>query len=319
MQKTLKIAANLSAILFVFVVWNIYDFVSGNSLEEPVTIVFPPNTHFTDIVDMIAEKNIIRHPLTFKIALFGSGQSSKIKAGEYAFPPHMSPKDVAALLISGKTVVHHFTVAEGLMTVEILDMVKNSDLLTGEITLDVKEGELLPETYNFSRGDKRNDILLRMRHAMEKTIAECWEGRGDGLPFADPQQAVTLASIVEKETSLKTERARVAAVYINRLRKHMLLQADPTTAYAVTGGKIKLNRALTLKDLTIKSPYNTYVSPGLPPGPIANPGKASLIASLHPLNTNELYFVATGNGGHNFAATMKEHEVNVKKYRENKQ
>jgi UPF0755 protein len=220
------------------------------------------------------------------------------------------------MMAAGRTVVHRLTIPEGLMTSEILEIIKNTEGLDGEITLDPQEGDLLPETYNFSRGDKRNDLITRMHHAMQKALQDAWEGREEGLPLTGPMQALTLASIVEKETGLASERPHVASVYINRLKKGMLLQADPTTAYAVTAGKHKLARPLTYADLQTESPYNTYRVQGLPPGPIANPGKASILATLHPDQSEDLYFVATGTGGHNFAKTAAEHEENVRRYRD---
>jgi len=315
-KKPLHITVAIFTLICGIILWDISDFFLPGGLEKPVTLVFAPNTHVTDIAASLKENKVIRHPLVFEALMLATGQYFRVKAGEYAFPAHISEQDVAMMLATGKTVIHHFTVPEGLMTLEILDMLKKNDLLTGEITYDVKEGELLPETYNFSRGDKRNDLIDRMRHAMKKTLEEAWAGRADSLPLKTPQQALILASIVEKETGLVTERQRVASVYINRLNKGMLLQADPTTAYAVTGGKEKLTRPLTRDDLNLKSPYNTYQSPGLPPGPIDNPGKAAIIAALHPLLSDDLYFVATGNGGHNFARTPEEHAKNVQKYRE---
>ncbi len=295
--------------------WTAASFTQNGPLETPITIVFPPGDRFTQIADTLEAQGVIAHPFLFKALAFIRGESSRFKAGEYIFPAHVSAMEVSFMMANGKTVVHHLTIPEGLMTSEILDILRQTSALDGEITLDIKEGELLPETYNFSRGDKRNDMLTRMRHAMQKTLAEAWEGRADGLPFTTPQQALTLASIVEKETGLPSERPHVASVYINRLRKGMLLQADPTTAYAVTEGKHKLMRPLSLADLQINSPYNTYHTLGLPPGPIANPGRASLFATLHPVVSDDLFFVATGTGGHNFARTQAEHEENVKKYR----
>jgi UPF0755 protein len=308
-----------AAVAFISVVgWTEYDFTAPGPLSAPVTLIFPPNTHFTAIADTLAQNQVIAHPTLFKIRVFLRGESSRFKAGEYNFPAHISARDVAVMMASGKTEVHHLTIPEGLMTSEIITMIKREPTLDGEVTLDLKEGDLLPETYNFSHADKRNDLLLRMHHAMEKTLNEAWAGREDKLPLTDPKQALTLASIVEKETGLASERPRVAAVYINRLRRGMLLQADPTTAYAITLGKYKLPRPLTYDDLAINSPYNTYKASGLPPSPIANPGKASIYATLHPLQSDELYFVATGSGGHNFARTPEEHAANVKKYREQK-
>ena len=316
MKKRLYPALTFFVLVVAGIAWCLSDYYSESNLEAPATIVIPPGTHTTEIVDILAQQNIINHPLVFKVILFGSGKSSRIKAGEYAFAAHISAHEAAALLVSGKTVIHQLTVAEGLMTSEIIRLVQENPLLEGEITLHVREGELLPETYHFSRLDKRNDLVQRMRQAMQKTLEEAWAGRADHLPFATAGEALTLASIVEKETGIASERARVAAVYINRLRKGMLLQADPTTAYAVTKGKEKLARALTTRDLMLDSPYNTYRVAGLPPAPIANPGKASLLATLHPEPSDELYFVATGSGGHNFARTLEEHNENVRRYRE---
>lgn len=295
--------------------WSLTVLMRPGPLEEPVTILFPSGDRFLQMTDALSRQKVIAHPLVFEIFAFARGQSSGFKAGEYFFPAHISAFEVASMLASGKTVVHHFTVPEGLMTSEILELIRNTPLLEGDITLDIKEGELLPETYNYSRGDKRNDLLTRMRNAMRKTLQEAWEGRADGMPLKTPEEALTLASIVEKETGLKAERPHVACVYTNRLKRGMLLQADPTTAYAITAGKKKLTRALSLADLQMDSPYNTYRSFGLPPGPIANPGRASIFATLHPLVCDDLYFVATGTGGHNFARTEAEHAENVRKYR----
>jgi len=315
MKTFFTMLAALMAIAAGAVWWATAGFVEPGPLPQSVTITFPPGDRFARIVDTLAEQGVIAHPFVFEVLVFARGESSRFKAGEYVFPAHVSPKDVAILMASGKTVVHHLTIPEGLMTSEILELVKQAPALEGEITLDVKEGELLPETYHYSRGDKRNDLITRMRRALSRTLDEAWAGRAQGLPFTGPEQALTLASIVEKETGLPAERPRVAAVYINRLRRNMLLQADPTTAYAVTMGKHKLGRPLTAADLQLDSPYNTYRSMGLPPGPIANPGRASIFAVLHPMTSDELYFVATGTGGHNFARTQAEHEENVRKYR----
>lgn len=315
MRAFLRSIIILGLVALGFAWWVAAGFTQAGPLQESKTIVFPAGDRFTHIADTLGEQGVIAHPFLFKVLVFARGESSRFKAGEYLFPPSISALEVAAMIAGGKTVMHHFTIPEGLMTSEILEMLRQTPLLDGEITLDVKEGELLPETYNYSRGDKRNEIITRMRRAMQKTLAEAWEGRADGLPFTTPLQALTLASIVEKETGLPSERPHVASVYINRLKKGMLLQADPTTAYAVTDGKHKLARALTTADLQMDSPYNTYRAAGLPPGPIANPGRASILATLHPIVSDDLYFVATGTGGHNFAKTEAEHEENVKKYR----
>ncbi|MEI7669557.1 MAG: endolytic transglycosylase MltG, partial [Pseudomonadota bacterium] len=305
----------ISLVSLLIIGWVINNFYSSSNLEKPVTLVFASGTHFSEMVDKLAENNVIKYPFIFKSIMWLNGKSSRVKAGEYLFSANISPKEVSILLASGKTVIRQITIPEGLTSHEIIEIIKNNEYFSGEITLDIKEGELLPETYNFARGDKRNDIINRMRLAMNKVFEEAWVGRDNNLPFSDKNSALTLASIVEKETSLPSERSRVAAVYINRLKKGMLLQADPTTIYAVTLGKYKLNHPLNHADLALKSPYNTYQTLGLPPTPIANPGKASIIAALHPISSDELYFVANGSGGHNFASTIGEHSENVRKYR----
>ncbi len=240
---------------------------------------------------------------------------SSLRAGEYAFPAAISAGDVVAMLSAGKTVVRRVTVPEGLTSAEVLALVAETPGLTGEVGTPPAEGTLLPETYHFSFGDTRADLIARMREAMTAELDTLWAARDAGLPLETPEEAVVLASIVEKETAVAAERRRVAAVFVNRLRKGMLLQSDPTTIYAVTGGAGPLDRPLTRKDLAIDSPYNTYVSPGLPPGPIANPGRASLAAALNPVDSNEYYFVADGTGGHAFARTLEEHERNVARWR----
>ncbi len=298
--------------------WIAYDFAAPGDMGSPETLVFTPGSHVIAMAEMLSEHQVIAHPVLFVLQAFMQGKTSALKAGEYLFPAHISPREVLRMITSGKTVIHRLTLPEGLMTSEIYDLIRREPLLEGEITLDIQEGELLPETYHFSRGDKRNDVLLRMRHAMQRTLQEAWDSRAPNLPLATPMQALTLASIVEKETGLAEERPQVAAVYINRLHKGMLLQADPTTVYAITGGKYKLPRPLTTEDLAMRSPYNTYQSPGLPPGPIANPGRAAIWATLHPVSSDALYFVATGTGGHRFARTAEEHVENVKQYREQK-
>jgi UPF0755 protein len=221
------------------------------------------------------------------------------------------------LLQSGKVVQRRLTVPEGSTTAEIIDLVRKTEALSGEVTLDVKEGDLLPETYFYSRDDTRDSMLLRMKEAMEKTLDEAWRKRAAGLPYASKRDALILASIIEKETSLAAERSRVAAVYVNRLRVRMRLESDPTTIYGVTGGKGMQGRELTRADLQSSSPYNTYVVTGLPPGPICNPGRASILAAVAPApRERALYFVADGQGGHAFANNLYEHNRNVVRWKE---
>jgi UPF0755 protein len=201
-------------------------------------------------------------------------------------------------------------------TAEIVELVRKTEALAGEITLDLKEGDLLPETYFYSRDDTRDGLLSRMKEAMDKTLDEAWRKRAAGLPLANRREALVLASMIEKETAVPAERARVAAVFLNRLRRKMKLESDPTVIYGLTGGKTQLNRDLTRADLQSTSPYNTYMVTGLPPAPICNPGRASIVAATNPGRDRSLYFVADGQGGHAFAANLLEHNRNVERWRQ---
>ena len=219
--------------------------------------------------------------------------------------------------IDDAAVLRNFTVAEGLTTAQVLALLDGAEGLEGRI-VDASlllEGAFLPETYAYSWGETKQSLVARMRHAMTETLDELWAGRAEGLPLASPHAALVLASMVEKETALAEERPRVAAVFFNRLRRGMRLQSDPTVVYALLHGKGSLVRPLTLADLKIDDPYNTYRVRGIPPGPIANPGRAAIAAVLRPLVTDELYFVADGSGGHVFARSLKEHQRNVRRLR----
>jgi len=239
-----------------------------------------------------------------------------LKAGEYRVPAAASMRQVLALLVEGRSVVRRITFPEGLTSVEMLALLEAAEAMEGEVGEVPAEGTLAPETYHYSWGDSRRGILERMRAAMRRDVEELWAARHPGLPLANPAEAVVLASIVERETAIAEERPRVAAVFLNRLRRGMRLQSDPTVAYALTGGKSALARPLTFTDLEVDDPYNTYVRAGLPPGPIANPGRAALAAVLQPIESRELYFVADGTGGHAFAETYEEHQRNVRRWRQ---
>ncbi|MCH8835131.1 MAG: endolytic transglycosylase MltG, partial [Proteobacteria bacterium] len=222
---------------------------------------------------------------------------------------------VVALLQSGKTVVRRLTVAEGLTTTQVLAQLNRTEGLAGDLPSPPGEGTLLPETYHFSYGERRDAMVARMRAAMDETLARLWDSRAPGLPLKSPREALILASIVEKETALPEERSRIAAVFLNRLGKGMRLQSDPTVAYALTGGRGPLGRPLSRADLKTPSPFNTYLIDGLPPGPVSNPGRAAMAAVLDPVATEDFYFVADGTGGHVFARTLGEHNRNVVRWR----
>ena len=238
-----------------------------------------------------------------------------LRAGEFAFKPAMSAAQVIAHLQTGKTVIRKVTIAEGLSNLEIADTLAKTPGLIGLLEPMPTEGHLLPETYHFSYGDSRAGLVKRMRQAMTRLLTEAWPNRGGDLPLKTAAEALVLASIVEKETGVASERRRVAGVFINRLRIGMRLQSDPTVIFGITKGRDPLGRSITRSDLRTETAYNTYVIKGLPPGPITNPGRAAILAVLNPADTKELYFVATGSGGHAFARNLREHNRNVAQWR----
>ena len=285
-------------------------------LAATKNVVIPRGAGPQTMAKLLNEEGVLNHPRLFRVALMIDPTPKPIKAGEYEIPAHVSMWSLLELLQSGKQVQRRLTVVEGMTTAEVVELVRKTEALSGDITLDLKEGDLLPETYFFAREDTRDGLLMRMKEAMDKTLDEAWRKRAAGLPLANRAQALTLASIVEKETAVPAERARVAAVYINRLRRRMKLESDPTTIYGITLGKVPFNRELTRADLQSTSPYNTYMVTGLPPGPICNPGRASIMAAVNPARDRALFFVADGQGGHAFANTLAEHNRNVERWRQ---
>jgi len=259
--------------------------------------------------------NLISNALIFRLALQLSGKGAGLKAGEYLIPAAASMEDVAAILAEGKSIQHRLTIAEGLTSWEAIQLITVDPVLIGDVPAVPAEGTLLPETYLFTRGTSRTDIVAQMARAHEDAITPLWEARAENLPITTIEEAVILASIVEKETGLAAERPRVAAVFINRLRRGMRLQSDPTIIYGLTNGKGPLGHPIRRSELDRKTVYNTYQIDGLPPTPIANPGIASLEAVLNPPETKEFYFVADGTGGHTFAETLRQHQRNVAKWR----
>lgn len=320
--KILRFVISLFSILFIsaaaisLFAW--HDYNSGSYLKQETTVILPKGSGFTKTMDILAESKVIAHPLIVKAIAYMAGDARRIKAGEYRFPAGASPRAVMKMLVQGQVVIHKVTVAEGLSVKEVLGLLYAEPVLAGYISLPVDEGSLMPDTYYFTYGDTRESLIKRMQEKMKATLTQLWEKRKDNLPFTDSRQALILASIVEKETGVAQERPRIAAVFINRMKLGMKLQSDPTTVYGLEQlfGK-KLGRSLTTTDLRMPTPYNTYVINGLPPTPISNPGRQALEATLHPMETDELYFVATGNGGHNFATTLEEHEKNIRQYRQN--
>jgi UPF0755 protein len=243
-----------------------------------------------------------------------SGAARRLKAGEYDFPSRASIADIIDMLKNGRIVHHFVTLPEGITSEEVVDVLMSNPVLTGSVPTP-PEGSILPETYSVERGEDRSAVLQRMMAARDKLLAKLWATRKADLPYKDPEDAVTLASIVEKETALADERPRIAGLFVNRLKKGMRLESDPTIIYGLTRGR-PLGHGIRQSEMAMPTPYNTYQIDGLPPTPIANPGKDALAAALQPADTQELYFVADGTGGHVFANTFEEHQRNVQRWRQ---
>ena len=298
--------------------WGYQQFTTAGPLMEGTTLVIPRGSSLAAIAGRLADASVIRDPFIFRLGVRFFGQHKSLRAGEYLFAAGISPQSVMQQMIEGRQIQHRLMVAEGLTNREVLELVAAAPDLAGD-TPDLAslgtEGALLPETYFFMLGDSRADLVARMKSSMTAMLTELWSTRAPGLPFKDASEALILASIVEKETGLPAERPHVASVFLNRLAQGMALQSDPTVIYAITQGRSKLDRPLMTKDLAIDSPFNTYLVPGLPPAPISNPGRAAIEAVLHPAQSDDLYFVATGDGGHVFAKTLAEHNKNVAAWR----
>ena len=286
-------------------------------LEED-KVVNIPRAGARDVADVLAREGVIDQPwLFFGAATYQKMQSAKgdLKAGEYQFAKGASLQDVINTMVEGKVVQHQFTIPEGLTSEQIVQRLLDIDILSGNIREIPREGSLLPETYRFTRGTPREQMIKRMQDEQRKVVQTAWEHRAQDLPLKSPEELVTLASIVEKETGKAEERPRVAAVFSNRLRQRIKLQSDPTIIYGLVGGKGTLGRPIMRSEITKPTPYNTYSIPALPPGPIANPGRAAIEATANPLRTREIFFVADGTGGHAFSETLGDHQKNVTKLR----
>ena len=291
-------------------------FEAPGPLDRERTVVIPRGVGIRDVAELLRRERIIDRPMVFVGGAVVSGTSSDVKAGEYLFEPGASMRDVLDTLVEGRAIQHTVTIAEGLTSDQIVQRLMENEVLAGEINGVPPEGTLLPETYKINRGMTRQQMITRMQAAHKRLVQETWERRSHDVPVKTIEEFVTLASIVEKETGKADERTRVAAVFVNRLNRRMRLQSDPTIIYGLSGGKGTLGRALTREDVDRPTPYNTYTVDGLPPGPIANPGRASLEAVANPSRTKELYFVADGSGGHVFASSYDQHLKNVARWRE---
>lgn len=294
--------------------WAFHQIEAPGPLAAAQLHVVPKGAGMSQIARDLEAAGIIADEKLFRLYARYRKLDSSLHAGEYEFQPGISMEGVLAQLAAGKIVLRFVTIPEGLTSREAIALIAATQGMKGIVDLPA-EGSILPETYTFTLGEDRAALVGRMQQALKDTVAELWATRAEGLPLKTPEEAIILASILEKETGQNDERERVAGVFINRLNRGMALQSDPTVTYAITKGQRELGRPLIFKDLEVKDPYNTYYVTGLPPGPICNPGRAAIAAVLNPMATKELYFVADGTGGHAFAETLAEHNRNVAKWR----
>jgi peptidoglycan lytic transglycosylase G len=313
--------AVISIFVLLAVIAGVVLFIGKQHFEEPGPLPqdrivnIPHGSGIRDIADVLTREGVIDQPWVFIGGVLVLKAREGLKAGEYQFKAHSSLRDVVATIVEGKVVAHQVSVPEGLTSEQIVARLLSDDTLTGDIKQIPREGSLLPDTYNFTRGVTREQMIDRMQQAQQHMVREIWDHRSLDVPLKTPDQLVILASMVEKETARPDERTRVAAVFVNRLKQKMRLQCDPTIIYGLVGGKGTLGRPILKSEIEQPTPYNTYLIDGLPPGPIANPGRASLEAAANPARTRELYFVADGTGGHVFAETYEQQQKNVARLR----
>src|ERR1700690_1542624 len=289
---------------------------AAGPLQEDKIVNIPARAGMTDIADILQREGVIdNNRWAFIGSVFALKARSDLKPGEYLFQKNASLRDVIGTMVEGKVVQHAVTIPEGLTSEQIVARLTENDIFAGAVREIPREGTLLPETYKFPRGTTRDQVIQRMQQTQKRVLAEIWERRNPDIPVKTPEQLITLASIVEKETGKADERSRVAAGVVNRLRQMIKLQSDPGIIYGLVGGKGTLGRPIKRSEIQQPSPYNTYVVEGLPLGPIANPGRASLEATANPARTRDLFFVADGTGGHAFSDTYDQHQKNVARLR----
>lgn len=291
-------------------------FDKSGPLGHQDVIAIPKGEGLSAIANRLERKNMIIDKRLFKAAVMYFGVQNKLKAGEYEIPKNASMRDVIDRLLEGKSILHSLPFPEGMTSQQLVDRINANTTLTGEITEIPAEGSLLPDTYKFTRGMDRTELIKRMQSAQDKFMENLWAQRKENLPIKTKAEALTLASIVEKETGIAGERPHIAGVFMNRLNKGIRLQSDPTIIYGLVGGVGKLGRGLRRSEIDKLTPYNTYQIDALPPTPIANPGRAAIKAVLNPKDTKDIFFVADGTGGHIFAETLKQHEFNVRNWRQ---
>lgn len=315
MWKAIGLTFGVITLGFSLLIFLLNDYYKSESLSEQSTVVIRSGASLTEIAHHLSDNKVISYPALFIVNVKFRGLGSKIQAGEYVFPAHSSPSAIVVKMVEGRTVKRKLTIVEGLTSHEIVALVNQAHGLKHNIVGIAPEGSLLPETYYYSLNDSREAIVKRMQSYMDRTLNQAWAQRRENFQLSSPKELLILASIVEKETGIASERARVAAVFVNRLRRKMPLQSDATVSYGIwkMTGTFKLE--LSKDDLRTITPYNTYMVNGLPPAPICNPGKASIMAVINHVTTEELYFVANGSGGHIFANTLDEHQRNHHKWR----
>jgi len=316
----ITIASNLFTVLLVAVaVASAAAYSATRGLSEPGPLaadrVMVVQGGMWDIADQLEREGVVSSQYLFIVGAMTAGQSGGLKKGEYVFKQGATLQDIVRTLTEGKSILHAVTLPEGLTSEQVIARLAENEVLTGEVRETPREGAILPDTYKFERGMSRERLLATMQAQQKKIVGEIWAKRASDLPIRTPQELVTLASIVEKETGRADERSRVASVFVNRLNKRMKLQSDPTIVYGLVGGKGTLGRQIMKSEIERATPYNTYAIEGLPPGPIANPGRAALEAVANPSRTRDLFFVADGTGGHVFAETYEQHLRNVQNWR----
>ncbi len=284
-------------------------------LTAETVVEIPRGIGAAGIAERLAAAGVVSDPLLFRLSARISDEGGGLKAGEYAFPPGASLRQVFQKIVRGEVVQRRVTLAEGVSSLAARALLDQAEGLEGETPAEIPEGSLAPDTYFYLRGETRAALVARMTQAQTRILEELWADRASDLPVSTMAEALILASIVEKETGVAAERERVAGVFVNRLRRGMRLQSDPTVIYGVAGGA-DLGRGLRRSELDAATPYNTYAVAGLPPTPIAHPGRAAIAAALNPMETKDLYFVADGTGGHAFAETLDQHNANVRRWRE---
>jgi UPF0755 protein len=311
-RKAVLVPAVALLALLVMVVGSTWSWWGASAVKEETQFVVPSGSSLTSVADKLASEGLIASADSFLLFAKILGGSDPIKAGEFRVPVGATPSDILDTLQHGEVIRRFVTIPEGLPSIMVHERLMAEPLLAGDVPVPA-EGTVLPESYDFERGETRAAVIARMQKAMKDTIAELWPRRAAGIAVSTPEEAVILASIVEKETGVARERRMVAGLYSNRVKQGMLLQADPTIIYPITRGK-PLGRRIRQSEIAAVNDYNTYSMVGLPKGPITNPGRASIEAVLNPAKTDALYMVADGSGGHAFASTLAEHNANVAKW-----